>query len=187
MARRPPAFVLNQAEARHLNIAHGLYPRESMTSTVLTALVKYLRDAATMRGGRVYAGGLTKFEPREMERIPVPEPRHALGNHRVKTPPVWSEDELDGARQRAEDHFRESRHTEPLEVYLELFDEYQGIVEEVMEETVDLTRLEECALDMMSDKRKREVFSLPVRAASLRRRSQGAHAGALARSQDAAH
>ena len=74
MARRPPAFVLNQAEARHLNIAHGLYPRESMTSTVLTALVKYLRDAATMRGGRVYAGGLTKFEPREMERIPVPEP-----------------------------------------------------------------------------------------------------------------
>ena len=74
MARRPPAFVLNQAEARHLNIAHGLYPRESMTSTMLTALVKYLRDAATMRGGRVYAGGLIKFEPREMERIPVPEP-----------------------------------------------------------------------------------------------------------------
>ena len=26
MARRPPAFVLNLAEARHLNIAHGLYP-----------------------------------------------------------------------------------------------------------------------------------------------------------------
>ncbi len=76
----------------------------------------------------------------------------------MRTPPVWSEDALDGARQRAEDHFRESRHTEPLEVYLELFDEYQGIVEEVMEETVDLTRLEECALDMMSDKRKREVF-----------------------------
>ncbi len=61
----------------------------------------------------------------------------------MKNPPVWSEDELDGARQRAEDHFRESRHTEPLEV---------------MVETVDLTRLEECALDMMSDKRKREVF-----------------------------
>lgn len=74
MARRPPAFVLNQAEARHLNIAHGLYPRDPLTPKVLTALVKYLREAATMRGGRVYAGGLTKFEPREMERIPVPEP-----------------------------------------------------------------------------------------------------------------
>ena len=57
----------------------------------------------------------------------------------MKTPPVWSEDELDGARQRAEDHFRESRHTEPLEVYLELFDEYQGIVEEVMEELLEIT------------------------------------------------
>ena len=28
MARRPPAFVRNLAGARHVNIAHGLYPRE---------------------------------------------------------------------------------------------------------------------------------------------------------------
>ena len=27
MARRPPAFVHNRAGARHLNIAHGIYPR----------------------------------------------------------------------------------------------------------------------------------------------------------------
>lgn len=73
MARQPPAFVLNRADARHLNIAHGLYPRDQMTPKIMTALVTYLRDAASMRGGRVYAGGLTKFEPREMERIPVPE------------------------------------------------------------------------------------------------------------------
>lgn len=74
MARRPPAFVLNQAEARHLNIAHGLYPRESLSYGVLTRLVRFLRESASTRGGRVYAGGLTKYEPREMERIPVPEP-----------------------------------------------------------------------------------------------------------------
>ena len=78
MARRPPTFVLNQAAARHLNIAHGLYPREPMPSKLLTALVKYLRGAATTRGGRVYAGGLTKFEPREMERIAVPNPQMLL-------------------------------------------------------------------------------------------------------------
>ena len=74
MARRPPTFVLNDAGARHLNIAHGLYPREPLARETLTALVTHLRQSASMRGGRVYAGGLTKFEPREMERIPIPEP-----------------------------------------------------------------------------------------------------------------
>ena len=74
MARRPPAFVLNKASARHLNIAHGLYPREPFSSATLEALVAWLRKSSSTRGGREYAGGLTKFEPREMERIPVPEP-----------------------------------------------------------------------------------------------------------------
>lgn len=74
MARRAPAFVLNKANARHLNIAHGLYPREEMSSRLLAALVSYLRGASSVDGGRVYAGGLTKFEPREMERIAVPGP-----------------------------------------------------------------------------------------------------------------
>ncbi len=74
MARRSPAFVLNKAAARHLNIAHGLYPRDPMSEKMLRGLVKYLSGASMMDLGRVYAGGLTKFEPREMERIPVPAP-----------------------------------------------------------------------------------------------------------------
>lgn len=74
MARRPPAFVRNRARARHINIAHGLYPREPMAAGVLDRLVRFLRGASSLQGGRVYAGGLTKFEPREMERIPVPGP-----------------------------------------------------------------------------------------------------------------
>ncbi len=73
MARRPPAFVLNKVNARHINIAHGLYPRDSLTVEELTGLVRYLREKTTLQQGRVYAGGLTKFEPREMERIPVPD------------------------------------------------------------------------------------------------------------------
>ena len=79
MARQAPGFVLNSASARHLNIAHGLYPREKMTQDLLVKLVRYLRGATTMQGGREYAGGLTKFEPREMERIAVPEPTALLG------------------------------------------------------------------------------------------------------------
>ena len=73
MARRPPAFVRNAASARHLNIAHGLYPREALSETVLANLVDYLSRAVQLSEGRTYAGGLTKFEPREMERLLVPE------------------------------------------------------------------------------------------------------------------
>lgn len=72
MARRPPAFVHNPARARHINIAHGLYPREPISKEGLDRLVRYLRVSVQVSQGRTYAGGLTKFEPREMERLPVP-------------------------------------------------------------------------------------------------------------------
>lgn len=78
MARRPPAFVRNLAGARHINIAHGLYPRECLSPRMLDALAGYLSAATTRGDGRTYAGGLTKFEPREMERILVP-PVDVLG------------------------------------------------------------------------------------------------------------
>ena len=74
MARRPPAFILNAAGARHINIAHGLYPRTELPAEVLTRLVTGLRQSVSVDDGRTYAGGLTKFEPREMERLLVPDP-----------------------------------------------------------------------------------------------------------------
>ena len=74
MARRPPAFVVNKADARHINIAHGLYPRENLSPRAQKTLVNYLQSNISQRSGRTYAGGLTKFEPREMERLMVPGP-----------------------------------------------------------------------------------------------------------------
>ncbi|MGE0746856.1 MAG: methyltransferase domain-containing protein [Rhodospirillales bacterium] len=74
MARRPPAFVRNLCGARHLNIAHGLYPRAAMDDDVLAALAAWLSAHVDGAAGRTYAGGLVKFEPREVERIPVPPP-----------------------------------------------------------------------------------------------------------------
>lgn len=74
MARRPPAFVRNLAGARHVNVAHGIYPREPMPENVLDVLAASLRAGVSVALGRTYAGGLTKFEPSEMERIPVPNP-----------------------------------------------------------------------------------------------------------------
>jgi hypothetical protein len=74
MARRPPAFVRNLADACHINIAHGLYPREPLSEEMLRGLVLHLIRDTTTAEGRTYAGGLTKFEPREMERLLVPTP-----------------------------------------------------------------------------------------------------------------
>jgi hypothetical protein len=74
MARRSPAFVRNLAGARHVNIAHGLYPREPLSPPALDGLAAYLRRSVSQAQGRTYAGGLTKFEPGEMERLPVPAP-----------------------------------------------------------------------------------------------------------------
>ena len=76
MARRPPVFTRNLAAARHLNIAHGLYPREILSELQLRALVEYLSTHISVMDGRTYAGGLTKFEPGEMERLFVPRPEN---------------------------------------------------------------------------------------------------------------
>jgi adenine-specific DNA-methyltransferase len=85
MARRPPAFVRNLAGARHVNIAHGLYPRDPLPPAALDALAAHLRRTVTPGQGRTYAGGLTKFEPGEMERLPVPGPGLLADAGRVRS------------------------------------------------------------------------------------------------------
>ncbi len=64
---------MNAAQARHINIAHGLYPRQPLDSHTLSRLAQALRDGAALSSGRTYAGGLVKFEPKEMERLMVPD------------------------------------------------------------------------------------------------------------------
>lgn len=78
MARRPPAFVVNRCKARHINIAHGLYPLEPMPERFLARLADWLRKNVGVDQGRTYAGGLTKFEPKEVERIPIPRPENLV-------------------------------------------------------------------------------------------------------------
>lgn len=74
MARRAPIFVRNLCDARHLNIAHGLYPRDPLSERQMGNLVAFLTTGVSVLDGRTYSGGLTKFEPREMERLYVPGP-----------------------------------------------------------------------------------------------------------------
>ena len=64
----------NAVGARHINIAHGIYSREPISALELDALAAYLRTSVSTASGRTYAGGLTKFEPREMKRLVGPRP-----------------------------------------------------------------------------------------------------------------
>lgn len=73
-------------------------------------------------------------------------------------PPVWPNDQLEVDRVKAIGIFRKERMQEPLEDYLEAFDEYQGYIEDLLETTVDLSQLEETAIEVLTDPHLQEVF-----------------------------
>lgn len=77
---------------------------------------------------------------------------------RLLPPPQWIPDELERDRQRAIEIFRKQRLEEPLEVYLEAFDDKQKAFEDLQELTVDLTQVRERAIDILSDKRLRDAL-----------------------------
>lgn len=79
MARRPPAFVRNDIGAGIINVAHGLWPRVAMTRTELDAACAALNAAMQSAVGRIYAGGLVKFEPRAVEAAPIDWAAAGLG------------------------------------------------------------------------------------------------------------
>lgn len=66
--------------------------------------------------------------------------------------PVWTKAQLEEQRVIGIEDFRKRRMEEPLEDYLEAFDKYQGIVEELLESTVDLTELKEQQLAVITDR-----------------------------------
>jgi XamI restriction endonuclease len=71
---------------------------------------------------------------------------------------VWTREQLEADRINAISLFRKERMEEPLEDYLEGFDEYQGYIEELLETTVDLSRLDDTALEVLSDLHLLEAF-----------------------------
>lgn len=73
-------------------------------------------------------------------------------------PPHWTAEQLQQSLEVAIERFRKERLEEPLEAYLEAFDEYQGAVEDLLEITVDLTQLDNNALDILTDTNLLEAF-----------------------------
>ncbi len=74
----------------------------------------------------------------------------------IDPPRVGSED-LERWRRESIDEFRTERMREPLEDYLEAFDEYLGRAEDLLEATVDLTTIEQQALAILTDRSLLEV------------------------------
>lgn len=72
MGRRPPVFAVNAAGAGIINVAHGLYAKVALPEQSVEKLVTWLNSNVSQDLGRVYAGGLTKFEPSEVARLRIP-------------------------------------------------------------------------------------------------------------------
>lgn len=75
-----------------------------------------------------------------------------------KAPPIWTEQELEKDIQEAIRLFRKERIEEPLELYLQLFEHFQSAFEDLLEQTVDLSELEENALEILSNKDSLDAF-----------------------------
>jgi hypothetical protein len=66
-------------------------------------------------------------------------------------PPIWSAEQLEIDRLRARKLFREERMREPLEEYLERFEDAQDTFETLLETTVDLSQIADKAIEIVAD------------------------------------
>ena len=72
MGRRAPVFRANPHAVSFLNIAHGLYPRQPLSGQQLRPILDFLNVHTDMRAGRMYGGGMAKFEPSDIARLRIP-------------------------------------------------------------------------------------------------------------------
>jgi hypothetical protein len=73
-----PRLSTNTARVHHLNSVHGLYLQADLVADGRAYLPLLALNTVTALGaeivGRSYGGGMLKVEPREADRLPVPDP-----------------------------------------------------------------------------------------------------------------
>lgn len=78
--------------------------------------------------------------------------------HALVDPPKWDSARLTIDLERAIEEFRQARVTEPLEAYLERFEDCRDTFDDLLEQTVDLIELSDRAMDILSDSRLTEAL-----------------------------
>jgi len=73
-------------------------------------------------------------------------------------PPYWSRDRLEHDRAAAVELFRKQRMEEPLEDYLEAFENSRDDVTDLLEQTVDLSALDDVAEDVLTNRQLLHAF-----------------------------
>lgn len=73
-------------------------------------------------------------------------------------PAHWTETQLEEQRLVAIEIFRRRRMEEPLEQYISNFDEYQGVIEELLESTLDLSDIDSSLVGVLTDPKLLEAF-----------------------------
>ena len=76
----------------------------------------------------------------------------------MRQAPRWSDEQLQQGLEKGRSLFRDERLREPLEAYTEAFDQYQGAVEDLLETSVDLTRLDQTLIDVLTNPALLEAF-----------------------------
>jgi hypothetical protein len=77
----------------------------------------------------------------------------------MRSLPHWTAEEFEKDRTRAIEEFRRARREEAPEEYAELFDRYLGVFENLIEATVDLTKLRDDPLQVLNDDETITAFS----------------------------
>ncbi len=85
------AFVLNKADARHINIAHGLYPRDPMTEKARATLVSFLQTNISQRACRdLCPAALRNSSRAKWSGLSSLLPRCWRRGFDMIDPPLWS-------------------------------------------------------------------------------------------------
>ena len=81
-----------------------------------------------------------------------------MGKTQLLPAPVWDAERLKTDVGKAIAIFRDERMREPLDVYVEKFEECKDAFDELLEETVDLSQLRDRALEILGDAKLQEAL-----------------------------